>query len=144
MLLTKLHIPSSGENLVHRTTLFDKLNEGFKRRLILVSAPAGFGKSTVLSDWINQQKIPTAWFSVDANDNDPVDFLSYVISAIQGIKKEFGKSAFELLKSPNPPNPESVVNLLINEILTITEDFLLVLDDFHLISNTEIVKLIVK
>ena len=142
MLLTKLHIPSSGENLVHRTTLFDKLNEGFKRRLILVSAPAGFGKSTVLSDWINQQKIPTAWFSVDANDNDPVDFLSYVISAIQGIKKEFGKSAFELLKSPNPPNPESVVNLLINEILTITEDFLLVLDDFHLISNTEIVKLI--
>jgi len=142
MLLTKLHIPSSGENLVHRSILFDKLNEGFKRKLILISAPAGFGKSTVISDWINQQKIPTAWFSVDGNDNDPVDFLSYVISAIQGIEKGFGQTAFELLKSPNPPNSESIVNLLINEILNINNDFLLVLDDFHLITNNEIIKLV--
>ncbi len=142
MLLTKLHIPLSGKNSIPRLTLFENLNEGFKRKLILVSAPAGFGKSTILSDWINNQKIPTGWFSVDSNDNDPVDFLSYIISAIQGIKENFGQNISELLKSPNPPNPESVINILINEILKIEKDFLIVFDDFHLINNSEIIKLI--
>ena len=141
MLLTKLHIPS-GANLVQRSNLFEKLNEGLKRKLILISAPAGFGKSTVVSDWINQHKIPTAWFSLDKGDNDPVDFLSYVISAIQGIKKEFGQSALKLLKSPNEPSPESITSLLINDIINVNNDFLLVLDDFHLIENNEIFKLV--
>ncbi len=75
MLLTKLHIPPAGNNIVHRSGLFEKLNTGLSRKLILVSAPAGFGKTTVVSDWINQNKIPAAWFSLDNGDNDPVDFL---------------------------------------------------------------------
>ena len=85
MLLTKLHIPPAGNNTVHRSELFDKLNAGLRRKLILVSAPAGFGKTTVISDWINQNKIPTAWFSLDIGDNDPAVFLSYIISGIQSI-----------------------------------------------------------
>ncbi|MDA3893661.1 MAG: LuxR C-terminal-related transcriptional regulator [Salinivirgaceae bacterium] len=138
MLLTKLHIPSPGKNLVHRTALFNKLNEGLACKLILISAPAGFGKSTVVSDWINQYKIPAAWFSIDAYDNDIVNFISYIIASIQTLKKDVGESAFELLKSPNPPRPESIINLLINDIIGIDQDFILVLDDFHLISNPEI------
>ena len=75
MLLTKLHIPLAGNNIVHRSELFENLNIGLSRKLILVSAPAGFGKTTVVSDWIDQNKIPTAWFSLDNGDNDPADFL---------------------------------------------------------------------
>ena len=74
MLLTKLHIPSPGKNLVHRSNLFNKLNAGLSCKLIIISAPAGFGKTTLLSDWINQNKIPSVWFSIDKNDNDPAIF----------------------------------------------------------------------
>ncbi len=133
MLLTKLHIPPAGDNIVHRPELYEKLNIGLGRKLIVISAPAGFGKTILLSDWIHQHKIPTAWFSIDNGDNDPVEFLSYIISGIQSIHAEFGQSALKLLKSPNKPGPESITGLLINDILKINHDFLLVLDDFHLI-----------
>jgi len=89
MLLTKLHIPSAPPNHVHRDSIINKLNEGLKRKLILVSAPAGFGKTTLVSCWINKQNIPTAWYSLDKSDNDPVVFLSYIISSIQNKIKYF-------------------------------------------------------
>jgi LuxR family maltose regulon positive regulatory protein len=142
MLLTKLHIPLPGNNIVHRSELFENLNTGLSRKLILVSAPAGFGKTTVVSDWIDQNKIPAAWFSLDNGDNDPVDFLSYIISGIQSLHSSFGQSALKLLNSPNKPSGESIVSLLINEILNINQNFLLVLDDFHLIRNNEVLKLV--
>lgn len=138
MLLTKLHIPRVGDNIVHRPHLFEKLNQGLKRKLILVSASAGFGKTSIISDWIKQNNIKTAWFSIDKNDNDSIDFLSYIIYGIQRLKKDFGKSALELLQSPSHPNAESTLNLLINEIYEIQDDFLLVFDDYHLIENMEI------
>jgi LuxR family transcriptional regulator, maltose regulon positive regulatory protein len=142
MLLTKLHIPTSGINIVHRSELFEKLNSGLSRKLILISAPAGFGKTTVVSDWIAQSKIPTAWFSLDNGDNDPVDFLNYIISGIQSIHTAFGQSAIKLLNSPNKPSGESIASLLINDILNINQNFLLVLDDFHLIKSNEVLKLV--
>lgn len=142
MLLTKLHIPPAGNNIIHRSELHEKLNIGLSRKLILVSAPAGFGKTTVVSDWINQNKIPAAWFSLDNGDNDPVEFLSYIISGIQTVHKAFGQSALKLLNSPNKPSDESIVSLLINEILTIKQNFLLVLDDFHLVEGGGIIKLV--
>jgi LuxR family transcriptional regulator, maltose regulon positive regulatory protein len=142
VLLTKLHIPPVGDNIVHRPELHEKLNRGLSRKLIVISAPAGFGKTALLSDWINQHKIPTAWFSLDKGDNDPVEFLSYIISGIQSIHAAFGQIALKLIKSPNEPNPVSITGLLINDILKINQDFLLVLDDFHLISNHEIIKLV--
>jgi LuxR family transcriptional regulator, maltose regulon positive regulatory protein len=141
MLLTKLHIPPVANNLVNRPALYDELNKGLSRKLILISAPAGFGKTTLLSDWINQQNIPSAWFSLDQGDNDLVEFLSYIVLGIQSIHAPFGQSALKLLNSPNKPTGESITRLLINEILTIDQNFLLVLDDFHLISNNEIIKL---
>jgi LuxR family maltose regulon positive regulatory protein len=118
------------------------LNIGLSRKLILVSAPAGFGKTTVVSDWIDQNKIPTAWFSLDNRDNDPADFLSYIISGIQSLHSAFGQSALILLNSPNRPSVESIASLLINEILSISQNFLLVLDDFHLINSNEVLKLV--
>ncbi len=142
MLLTKLHIPLVGNNIVHRSELFENLNTGLSRKLILISAPAGFGKTTLLSDWINQNNIPTAWFSLDNRDNDPVDFLSYIISGIQSIHTAFGQGALKLLNSPNSPSGESIASLLINEILDINQNFLLVLDDFHLIKSNEVLKLV--
>ena len=116
MLLTKLHIPPAGNNIVHRPELYEKLNTGLSRKLILVSAPAGFGKTTLLSDWIDQNKIPAAWFSLDNGDNDPAVFLSYIISGIQSIHSAFGEGVLKLLNSPNTPSVESIASLLINEI----------------------------
>jgi LuxR family maltose regulon positive regulatory protein len=142
MLLTKLHIPPASQNIVHRQELYEKLNIGLTRKLILISAPAGSGKTTIISDWINQYKIPSVWFSLDNGDNDPAVFLSYVISGIRSIHKEFGQSALRLLNSPNSPSVESITSLLINEILNIKQNFLLVLDDFHLIKSNEVLKLV--
>ena len=142
MLLTKLHIPLAGNNIVHRSELFEKLNAGLSRKLILISAPAGFGKTTIVSDWIDQNKIPTAWFSLDNGDNDPAVFLSYIISGIQSLQPTFGEGALKLLNSPNAPSVESIASLLINEILDINKNFLLVLDDFHLIKSNEVLKLV--
>lgn len=141
MLLTKLHIPPAGINVVHRPAQFEQLNSGLQGKLILVSAPAGYGKTTLLSDWINQNKIPAAWLSLDTSDNDPTIFLSYVISGIQTIQQEFGQSALRLLSSPNSPSVESIASMLINDLLGINLDFLLVLDDFHVIRSNEVLKL---
>ncbi len=114
MLLTKLHIPPSGNYIVHRSELFETLNTGLSRKLILVSAPAGYGKTTVVSDWIDKNKIPVAWYSLDNGDNDPADFLSYIISGIQSIHSAFGHSALKLLNSSNKPSVESIASLLIS------------------------------
>jgi LuxR family transcriptional regulator, maltose regulon positive regulatory protein len=142
MLLTKLNIPTPGRNLVKRPPLFGKLNEGLSHKLTLVTAPAGYGKTTLVSDWIVQYKIPTAWYSLDKGDNDPVDFLRYTISGIQNIDNAFGLNALKLLKSSGKISPDSIVSLLINEILTIDQNFLLVFDDFHLIDNQDIFGLV--
>jgi LuxR family maltose regulon positive regulatory protein len=117
------------------------LNSGLSKKLILVSAPAGYAKTTLLSDWISQNKIPAAWLSLDNGDNDPVVFLRYVISGIQTIDKEFGQSALRLLNSPNSPSVESITSLLINDVLSMNQNFLLVFDDFHSIKSNEILKL---
>ncbi|KAA9325647.1 LuxR C-terminal-related transcriptional regulator [Adhaeribacter soli] len=140
MLLTKLHRPPAGNNIVHRSALFEQLNLGLERKLILISAPAGFGKSMLVSDWSLQHIIPTAWFSIDNGDNDFASFVNYICAAIQTIKKDFGLKTVALLQSPNLPSAESVSALLINEIIEIPKQFLLVLDDFHVIRNPEIVK----
>jgi len=141
MLLTKLHIPPASQNIVNRPQLYEKLNLGLSRKLILISAPAGFGKTTLVSNWINQNKIPAAWFSIDLGDNDPAEFLNYIISGIQSIHKAFGNVAQQLLNSSSKPSGESIAGMLINEIITINQNFVLVLDDFHLVESSEILKL---
>ena len=140
MLLTKLHIPGLAKNLVYRSRLFDKLDEGLSRKLILVSAPAGYGKTTMVAQWIKKNHIPTAWFSTDTRDNDPHDFFTFLISSIQSIQENVGEKSRELLKLPGTVGLDYILELLINDLLEREEDLLLVLDDFHHINNEQILR----
>ena len=142
MLLTKLHIPQTGENIIHRSALFEKLDEGLKRKLILVSASAGYGKTTLISNWIFKNKIPAAWYSIDERDNDPFEFVSFIIHGIQKTHPEIGKNSLELLKSPGTAGMDYTIELLLNDLLKISQDLILVLDDLHLIQNKQIFELL--
>ena len=138
MFLTKLHIPQPKKNTVHRFGLFEKLDEGLDRKLILVSATAGYGKTTLLCDWLSYCKVPATWFSIDESDNDPFEFLTILISGIQSIDSNIGHHSLELLKSRGTVTTDYIIELLINDILSVQTEFLVVLDDLHLITAREI------
>ena len=118
LLTTKLNIPPTRPELVSRPRLIEQLNEGLNYKLILISAPAGFGKTTLLSEWVHQNKprIPTAWVSLDEGDNDPIRFWDYFITALQTLEPSYGESVKALLRSPEPPPAESLMTVLINEL----------------------------
>jgi LuxR family maltose regulon positive regulatory protein len=128
LLTTKLHPPPARATLVDRTRLVTRLNE--TRLITLISAPAGYGKSTLVS----QLKQPFAWLSIDADDNDPVRFFSYVIAALQTLSPRLGVDALGLLQAPQPPL-KHIVSVLINDIAEFQKPIALVLDDYHLITN---------
>jgi LuxR family maltose regulon positive regulatory protein len=138
LLKTKLAIPPLRSDLVSRSRLLKKLNEGANRKLSLLSAPPGFGKTTLLSEWIHKKKFPAAWFSVDEGDNDPSSFLTYMIAALQTIDKNWGQPALELIQSPQLPSFEATIITLINSITPIPKNFALVIDDYHLIQSQPI------
>ncbi|PKO15694.1 MAG: LuxR family transcriptional regulator [Chloroflexi bacterium HGW-Chloroflexi-10] len=137
LLLTKLYIPPARPNMVPRLCLVERLNEGLSsgRKLTLISAPAGFGKTTLVSEWLAGCGRPVAWLSLDEGDNDPVRFISYLIAALQTIKVGISEGLLAALQSPQPPPTESILTVLLNEITTIQDDFILVLDDNHLIDS---------
>jgi len=117
------------------------LNEGIGRKLTLISAPAGFGKTTLLSEWRMLHlggEYPLTWVSLEEADNDPTRFLSYLIAALQVIEAGTGEAVLNSLRSPQPPPIESVLTALVNEIATIPKDFALVLDDYHVIANVAV------
>lgn len=138
ILATKLYIPPSRVRAVHRSRLIKRLNEGFHRRLILVSAPAGFGKTTLVVDWIASYPQPAAWLSLDESDNDQVRFLTYLIAALQGIEPSVGTETLQILQSFQSTPIESTLTVLLNEISAIRDDFALVLDDYHLIDTESV------
>lgn len=142
LLTTKLYIPPTRPDLVPRPRLTEQLNEWMERKLILISASAGFGKTTLLSDWIHHREIPAAWFSIDKGDNDPVHFLNYVIVALQTIEANIGKAALTMLQSPQLPPIESILTTLVNDIASVPKDFVLVLDDYHLVDTGQIHEMI--
>jgi len=146
LLKTKLYIPPVRPELVSRPRLIERLNVGVNRKLTLVSAPAGFGKTTLLSHWISdfgpdaQSAIEysairnrVAWLSLDEGDNDPARFLAYFIAALQMVEENIGQGTLSALQSPQPPPMEAILTSLINEMATIPKGFTLVLDDYHLI-----------
>lgn len=135
ILVTKLNIPPLRPQIVFRPRLIERLNEGQQGKLTLISAPAGFGKTTLVSEWVAGCNRPTAWLSLDKRDNDPVSFLTYFIVALQTITADFGKAVLGTLQSPQPLTPESILTTLLNEINTIPDNFTLVLDDYHVIDT---------
>ena len=132
-LRTKLCVPPLRSGWITRSRLDKRMDEGFTRRLTLLSAPAGFGKTTLLVNWVHEHKIPVAWFSVDKADNDPLHFLAYVILGLQGLEANSGRAAVTMLQSPQPPPIESILINLINDVIRIPTDIALVLDDYHLV-----------
>ena len=110
-----------------------RLRENIGRKLTLISAPAGFGKSTLLSEWIHSSDLRAVWISLDEGDSDPVHFLTYLINALQSIDTSVGASTLALLQSPQLPPIETLLTILINDITTISDEFVCVLDDYHLV-----------
>jgi len=138
ILTTKLYIPPPQPKVVLRPRLIERLNEALHRKLTLISAPAGFGKTTLLSEWVAGCEKPAAWLSLDEGDNDPTRFLAYLVAALQTIAPNIGEGVLGVLQSPQPPPTESILTALLNEIDTVPDDFVLVLDDYHVIDGSAV------
>lgn len=135
LLSTKFHVPSVRQSLVRRDRLIEQLNQGRECRLILISAPAGFGKTTLLSEWLRQVKMPISWLSLDEGDNEPSRFWTYFVAALQQSHGEVGASTLAMLGSMESGAFESFLIPLINELLTnLQKDSVLVLDDYHVLT----------
>jgi len=137
LLATKLYIPSHRPVTVQRPCLIERLNEGLALgcKLTLISAPAGFGKTTLISEWIASCGKPVTWLSLDEGDSDPARFIAYLVKALQTIKPNTGEGLLTALQSPQPLQIETILTTLLNEISTLPEPFLLILDDYHLIDS---------
>src|SRR5260370_9441190 len=168
-LATKVYIPPARPKVVARPRLIERLNAGHPAGglagVTLISGPAGFGKTTLVSEWVNQSKdegrrlkdgelrlihpspspavrwagsfslLPSkvAWLSLDEGDNDPSRFLAYLVAALQTIAGNIGKGALGALQMLPPPSTESILTTLLNEITAVPDDFVLILDDYHVI-----------
>ena len=138
LLTTKLYIPPVRPELVPRPKLLERLNVGLTRKLTLVSAPAGYGKTTLISAWLHTTDLPFTWFSLDEGDNDPIRFFTYLVAALQEVDVQMGCTVQERLEAAQPPALESLVAMLINDIATASRRFVLVLDDHHTITERAI------
>ena len=139
VLRAKLYVPRSRPNVVSRPHLHERLDEGVRRELTVVSAPAGFGKTTLLADWSQRSELPVAWVSLDERDDDPVRFLLYVVAAIGTIYEDFGETTRAFLSSlQSQEELEPVLTALSNEILELPSHFVLVLDDYHVVRSETI------
>ncbi|MBE0687786.1 MAG: LuxR family transcriptional regulator [Anaerolineaceae bacterium] len=137
LLATKLYIPPLKSSIVSRPRLIDWLNEGLVKncKLALISASAGFGKTTLISEWITTCGREVGWLSLDEGDSEPERFISYLIAALQMVKPGIGMGLMTALQSAESLNTEALLSALLNEITTIPDDFILILDDYHLIDS---------
>lgn len=138
VLATKLYTPPPRPELISRPHLVTKLQAGFQQSLSLLCAPAGFGKSTLLSEWVHVQAHPVVWLSLDESDNEPAQFMRYFIAAIQTRYADFGQEIVTMLQSNQAPPLQHLFPSLLNAIHTLPERFALVLDDYHLIESQSI------
>ena len=144
LLETKLYVPRSRRGLVPRPRLSERLDRGTASKLTLVSAPAGFGKTTLLTEWLAAGPAApaderlVAWLSLDRGDNDPASFWTYVIAALRTVASGVGESALALLQAPQPPPIETVLTALLNDLGATAGDIVLVLDDYHVIDARDV------
>ena len=144
LLSTKFSIPPLRSGLVPRPRLVERMetrllqNGIFERKLTLISAPAGYGKTTLALEAIKRIGLPIAWLSLDEGDNDPMRFLAYLIAAMKQINDGIGQAASAMLQSPQPPPSEVMLTGLVNEIAAVSQAIMLVLDDYHVIHTPPI------
>ena len=138
LLETKLYIPRPRPDLVSRPRLVDALRSGAGQKLTVVIAPAGFGKTTLLTAWLGDVTEAKAWVSLDVNDNEPTLFWAYFLRALERIHPGVGRRALAMLQSPQPPAIESVLTVLLNDIDAADADFTIVLDDYHVVDAAPI------
>ncbi|HJY65710.1 MAG TPA: BTAD domain-containing putative transcriptional regulator, partial [Streptosporangiaceae bacterium] len=144
LLETKFYVPRSRRDLVPRPRLAERLDRGTALKLVLVSAPAGFGKTTLLTEWLAAgpagpaDERRAAWLSLDRADNDPASFWTYVIAALRTAAPGVGESALALLQAPQPPPIETVLTALLNDLGALAGDIVLVLDDYHVVDASDV------
>jgi len=147
ILVTKFFIPQPRSEVIKRPHLLEQLNRGLHRKLTLISAPAGFGKTTLVTDFLqsygddSSPPFLVAWLSLDEGDNDAVRFLTYLITSlnrIQGLETVIGLGALQMIQAPQPPAPETIMIALINEVALLSEKIILILDDYHLMESQQI------
>ena len=146
LLITKLALPPPRARAIPRPRLLDRLNEAMTRPLTLVSAPPGFGKTTLLATWCASQAggaLPVAWLSLDERDDDPTRFWTYVLAALEGLHAGIARGALALLQAAPPVPIETILAVLINALATLPYDAVLVLDDYHLIASESIQQAVV-
>ncbi|MEW5870791.1 MAG: AAA family ATPase [Chloroflexota bacterium] len=150
ILATKLYLPLPRPQIVSRSRLLERLDEGLQRKLTLVSAPAGFGKTTLVSEWLAacQRRTPaarTAWLSLDEGDSHPPRFLAYLIAALQTVDGALGAGALGMLQAAPPPPNEAILTALLNDLAALgnaldalPQDLILVLDDYHQVDAAQV------
>jgi LuxR family transcriptional regulator, maltose regulon positive regulatory protein len=138
LVFTKLRPSQARPKLVARPRLTARLEREAGRKLTLISAPAGFGKTTLLVEWLREREGgegAVAWLSLDEGDNDPTRFLSYLVAALRSVEEEIGEGVLSALRSPEPPRIEALTAALINGLAALPEELTLVLDDYHVIDS---------
>ncbi len=138
LLRMKLIIPPTHPNLVARPHLYKKLDQALTHPLTLLSAPPGFGKTTLLAAWLSQQALPVVWVSLDEHDNHLSRFITYLNAAFEGIQVDVGRQALAQLASRRKPPLETLITLLSNDLTAVSKDFFLVLDDYQAIESPDI------
>lgn len=133
---TKLYVPRLPGNFIYRPRLINQINQGLQHNSLMIAAPAGFGKSTLLAEWAHQSKMPVCWLSLDNSENDPRVLFSNIISSVQTQFPGFGSSIQTALNSPGTPHLYSLIDAMTNEISDINQDFAFIMDDFHQIEST--------
>lgn len=144
LLATKFFVPPPRVKAVERAELSRRLSEdlsrgdGFSRKLTLVSAPPGFGKTSLVSEWLAALPIRAAWLSLDEKDNDPARFLTYLVSALQTAEPGLGAWVLGALQVPQPPSLETLLTRLVNDLAESDKKLILVLDDYHTINSPSV------
>ena len=134
-LTTKLYLPPARQTLVERPRLLGRLNEGLRGRLTLISAPAGFGKTSLVTAWRQQSELPLAWLSLDDEDNEPVRFQGYLAAALRTVDPALVRETSLLLQAAPAPPLRAVLTSLLHEINESETEFVLAFDDYHVITE---------
>jgi LuxR family maltose regulon positive regulatory protein len=139
LLHNKLMPPRLNSNVIRRDDLLAHLDQGLSRKLTIVTAPTGFGKTTLVSMWISSRRFASAWVTLDQNDNDTTRFWTYVVSALRTLNSSIGKTTLSTLTTSQLPSFQTLLTPLINDLAQLNENSVLVLEDFHFIASKEIV-----